>query len=219
MIKKPVLGLAGVFLAGLTLTGCQNAPQKTYQPPNPGLAGTRTSSNGTPTNNATLTRNGQGTTNAFSNSGAPAGGAGSVNQANGYNSPMGGNGGFNMNPAPSPSTNFGANPTGGGLTRTSGSPTSPGSGPMSSSSANFAPIDQTPVAPAGQAATMGYGRTSPPSAGIPITPPLPPSPGSTTTQYSDPSTFGPGPMGGAGSPALPSPPMPASNAATMPPLR
>jgi hypothetical protein len=37
MAKKPVLGLAGVFLAGVALTGCQTSrPQPAFKPPAPG---------------------------------------------------------------------------------------------------------------------------------------------------------------------------------------
>jgi hypothetical protein len=128
MVHKPVLGLAGVFVAGLALTGCQSTNNKPFTPPpgprpvasnataNPGLGNPAGTAGGNLASRPTTTGSPAGLTNAGGFNTAGAGGAGVPSNTNqftpiggqvtgqgqGYNANRPSSVPLNLNPQPAP---------------------------------------------------------------------------------------------------------------------
>jgi hypothetical protein len=200
MIRKPVLGLAGVCLAAAALTGCQNTQNKPFQPnARPGV--TQTSGVGQPGTNTAINRpgmpptypNGQpppGTGGSMPPSGLqPASGTGNVSPYPPTYPPLGGSGSVS-NGIPGP-TSFNQNPN--------YSRQSPG---MSTGSSTPSGIGSSSGSVSGLTPDSVRGPGPGPGLGGPASPTMDPagvSPPSRMTQSFDPS-LSPSSAGGVGNP-------------------
>jgi type IV secretion system protein TrbL len=216
MIRKPVLGLAGAFLAGLALTGCQNSQKRPYTPSGGGVppAGAQVSGAGQQGTGVNMAgRGGSNVPNYYGNpstgqaplgsvdrgSVTPAGGglSNSPSQYQPYNSSMGSgvSGGLPGGSGVSPNSSFNSRPSTGSLTPGAGQMNPPTTGGLTTSSGGGVQSPGFARDADGPRGTSSLSTDPTP----PISPPTPPG---RSTLYNDPGAGVPG----SGTTPLPTPP-------------